>query len=540
MEIFLKMTIQMLLLFAATASAIFVPFSTTQFTTVPTMSKAELEKIELGKNYTIAIGLPDDAAKSEQLERTFLNAAIHFHGRGHFAIIDKESAQEVAKDAGVSLPCIVVYFNGLLMGSYLYPDDEGTMLYQIEGILENLPEPAKTMNELLVMVGPSPFVLFCPPNMTKQATLLQYRAGSQMGPVQVVPVEPEVLMSLGVNPQSMSLFRKEDGNVVEVDFDLGKLFEASYPVYRILMASDLRDPNALVAALVSSELTEEYRDFLFELGSRFPTFVVGWVGDDLMAYVEQVTHEEYTGSPLFVVFNADAGQHWNPGEWFTPQFLQQDFNVDAWVNAASRMLKKIESGELKEEYLSEEVPPETNDVCQKVVGTTYKDFVMDETKDVVMLYKRQNCPHCDKFFPEYKYFAEECQKAGLDFLKFGYIDVSRNSADIRYPYMPGVPHLFIFPAKNKTGGDALRGGRDRDGMIRWLKRYASKEIPFEAAPLDKAKVAMELFQLLFTAKDMPAEEQAKAMAYIQEQSEFLGLNNKTEEATPKEGAKDEL
>lgn len=532
----------MLVVLLATASAVFVPFSTTQTTTIPTLSKSELEVLEVGKNYTIAIALSEDGKRNDEIERAFLNAAIQFHGRAHFAIVDKESAQAVAQAQEVSLPAIVVYFNGIPMGSFPYPDSDGSMLYLFDNILDTTEEPAKTMNELLLRVGPSPFILFAPPNMVKQAMLLQFRAGSQMGPMQVISVEPDLLATLGVDPKSMSLYRKEDGNVVEVTFDLDEVFRASYPVYRLLMPSDLRDPDQIVAGLVSSDLTEEHRDFLFELGSRFPGFIVGWVGDDIMPYVEQVTHEEYVGHPLFVVFNADAGKHWNPSEWFTPQFLQQDFNVDAWVNAASRMLKKIESGELEEEYLSEEAPEPNDDVCQKVVGTTYKDFVLDETKDVVMLYKRQNCPHCDKFFPEYKYFAEECKKSGLDFLKFGYIDVSKNSAEIRYPYMPGVPHLYIFPMHNKTGGDALRGGRDRDGLIRWLKRYASKEIPFEAAPLDKTKIAVELFQLLFTAKDMPPEEQAKAMMYIQEQSELLGIANKTGEsnATKEEEPEKEL
>ena len=304
------------------------------------------------------------------------------------------------------------------------------------------------------------------------------------------------------------------------------------------MSSDIRDPEAQVACLVSDVLTDDQKDFLFEIGLRYPSFVVGWAGEDLVPYVEQVTHEEYKGSPMFAVFNLDQGKHWNPSEWFTSTLLQMPFDTKTWTNAASKMLRKIETGDLGPEYLSEQEPADNPGVVKKIVGTTYKDFVLDPEKDVVMLYKRQNCPHCEKFHPEFTAFAEECEAAGLDFLKFGWIDVSRNSADIKFPYMAGVPHVYIYPAKNKTGGDSLRGGRDRDAIIRWLKKYATGgEIPFDAPPPDKTKVAMELFQMLFAAKNMPPEEQEKAMKFIQEQSELVGIgseNNKTEEV------KDEL
>jgi hypothetical protein len=147
---------------------------------------------------------------------------------------------------------------------------------------------------------------------------------------------------------------------------------------------------------------------------------------------------------------------------------------------------------------------------------------MDGTADVVVLYKRQNCPHCDKFFPEFEAFAAECQN--LPFLKFGCIDVSKNSTDIPFPYMPGVPHVYIFPARNKTGGDALRSSRDKDGLVQFIKKFGTNEIPFEVPPPDKKKVAMELFQVLISAKNMPEKEQIKAMEYIQEMSELVGIN----------------
>jgi hypothetical protein len=43
-------------------------------------------------------------------------------------------------------------------------------------------------------------------------------------------------------------------------------------------------------------------------------------------------------------------------------------------------------------------------------------------------------------------------------------------------------------------------------------------------PPDKKKVAVELFQVLMSAKNMPEKDQIKAMEYIQEMSELVGIN----------------
>jgi thiol-disulfide isomerase/thioredoxin len=318
--------------------------------------------------------------------------------------------------------------------------------------------------------------------------------------------------------------------------EIDKLIAASYPAYRVLSASDMRAPEQIVFAFVSPTLTSAHQDFLFEIGTRFPRVCVGWAGEDVVPYIEQVLGDK-PATPDVVVFNFDKMIHYNTSEFFTKSLLEAPFFVDQWISASARMLSQIESGELNPIFVSEEEPAEQPNLVQKIVGTSYPEFVLDDSKDVVVLYKRQDCPHCEEFLPVLEAFAYECREAGLDFLKFGHIDVTKNSAVIGFPYMPGVPHCYIFPANNKTGGDCLRGGRDRDGLIRWLKRFASQAIPFESGPLDKAKGAMEVFQMLMTMKDMPEGEQMKAMAYMEEMTALL---DKDKQNSMNEPAADEL
>jgi hypothetical protein len=302
---------------------------------------------------------------------------------------------------------------------------------------------------------------------------------------------------------------------------------ASYPVFRKLSGPDLQKASELVFALASYIFTDDQVDFLFEIGTRFPTFMVGCAGDDVFPYIKQVLGRPPLSPAEIVVFNFDQMVHYDTSEFFTRTMLTGPFFKEQWVSAAVRLLTQIQNGDLKPAYISEPEPTEQPSIITKLVGTTYERFVMDETKDVIVMFKREECPHCEKFWPEVEDFAMECRESGLTFLKFGHIDVTKNSASLAYPYMPGVPHLHIFPAKNKTGGDGLRGGRDRDGIIRWLKKFATQEIPFEAAPLDKGKVAMEVFQVLMSVKDMPEDEQRKAMAYLQEMNDLFDSQKET-------------
>ena len=148
----------MLFALAVLSAAVYVPFGTTTGSTIPTLTKEELEEIRPGGNFTFALGLSEDDAKSGTKEKAFLSAAIHFHGKARFAIIESESATKIAKEQSVELTAIFVYISGFLMGSYPYPDTDVAVLYLIDEILNQLPPPAKTMTELCATVGPSPFV----------------------------------------------------------------------------------------------------------------------------------------------------------------------------------------------------------------------------------------------------------------------------------------------------------------------------------------------------------------------------------------------
>lgn len=502
---------------------IFLPYSKTTQSAIKTLSIEEI-KILSKETKVCAIGLPHKGG--EEIIKTVTAAAVHFNNKVRFCYLDEESTDLLSKDLEISLPAFFLFTEGYMYGSYIYPELDSTFLYQIRIFVDPLPDAVQSVKDLNSKLGGSPFSILATEKMVGQAILLQSRAGSQMGPITVIKVSDQVLINLGIEPTSMALFRREDMNIIPIDFDVEALYEKSYPVYRNLLLSDLQDPDKYVFCLVADNLKNEYIDFLFEMGTRFSDFIVGYAGEDVSPYVDQLVQAEANGitRPYVAVVSLEKGLHYPTHQYFTQELLAAPFFADKWIAAGTKLLSKIQSGEIQIEYLSEEIPPNATEGAQKLVGETYTDFVNDPSHDVIVLYKRENCPHCVKFFPIFNAFADECRENKLDGLRFGFIDITKNSAKKPYPYMGGVPHIHIFPAKNKTNDNPLRGGRDRDNLIRFIKRYGSFEMPFEAPPLDKGSVAMEFLNLLFNAKSMPQSEQIKLFEFMNDVGPEIGLN----------------
>lgn len=513
----------------------FVPYHVSQEQTIKTVNASDLPIYAQASKFIVAIGINPDAKNMKNIESTFTEASIYYYKKAEFYFIDPSTATNLVEGQNLELTAVFLYSDGFLIGSYPYPESESAFFFLLKLFLEPHPAPLTNLTDLYSKIGNSPFTFITPVSKIDSAVSLQYFAAAQMGPIGVVPVVPELMFSLGINSSSMALFRREDMFIVPISMDLNELYEKSYPVYRVLMNSDLKGESTIVFALIAPQLTIEYKDFLFEVGFRHQDFVVGYLPSSLHPYAEQACMRSFDDESLaVVVFNYENGYHYNIDADFPPEFFKRPFNLDLWVKAASRIITQVQFGVLEPAFLSEEEIAPDSPNLQKIVGTTYEKYVMDEQHDVVVLYKRENCPHCVTFFPAFQEFAKECEN--ISTLKFGYIDVTKNSAKKKYPYMPGVPHVHMFPALNKTNDQQLRGGRDRNSLIRMINRYGSYKIPFEAPAPDKSEVAMELFQLLFSAKDMPLEEQMKAMQYMQEVN---GILNETSSPTPQKESEPE-
>ena len=518
----------MIFYFIYLINSIFVPYNDPH-PLVRTISTRDAEILSRSASELIAVSLSDDSKTNELITNTLNSIAIYFDNIT-FCILDPQSGKDLGKEKEIDGPAIYLFLKGIVFASYPYPDEDISFLRLCELVIKPPTHSIKTLHELYSEIGTGPFTMLATSENIPLARLLQYKIGAQMGIVELLNVEGSILLALGVSNTSLALVRKEDMDVVSIDMNADSIYEASNPVYRILITSDITGQDDIVFALICDDFDENEKEYLFQLGIRYPNFIIGY-GNEVSDYIQKFNHPPNgDNSHEVVVFNLPQGMYYNTSKYFA-KLSNLPFNVENWVAASTKMLNDIVEGKLEPNYLTEDPPdPTENDpYVTKVVGSTYESFVMDPNHDVIVLYKRENCPHCTKFFPQFSKFAKECADLNLTFLKFGFIDVSKNAASIKYPYMPGVPHVQIFPAKNKTDDNPLRGGRDRNALLRLIKTYSSFTdlIPFEAPLPDKSQVALEMMQMLFSAKDMPEEEKIKTFMYIDKISKLINMTNKT-------------
>lgn len=514
----------MFFLFISFIYSIFIPYNDPN-PLYRTLSANEAEHLSRNVGEVLAVSLSADQQESEKIIHTLNIAAIYFKDL-HFCLLDPESAKNLTKESEIELPAVFLYIRGVIFASYPYPDEEESFLRLCKLIITPHEKPLTTLNELYSEIGANPFAIITPVDSYPLAKSLQYQISSQLGTVDVICIDQSLLNSLGMKDTPVAFLRKEDMSIVPIELTEESVFEAITPIYRVLMQSDITNDEDIVFAMICDEFGDQERDFLYELGMRYDDFVIGY-GNQVSDYLEKFNHPlNGDAQHEIIVCNFPKGYFYNASTYFG-HFHNLPFDTRNWVSASCKMLNDIKSGKLQPTFLTEDPPDpsENNPYVPKIVGTTYEQFIMDPEHDVVILYKRDNCPHCTKFFPVFSAFAKECSDANLTFIKFGFIDISRNAANIPFPYMPGVPHVEFFPANNKTDHSPLRMGRDRNSLIRMIKLYSnhSEEIPFEIPPIDKSQLAAEMVQMLFGAKDMPEEEKVKALLFMDKMSKEAGL-----------------
>lgn len=145
---------------------------------------------------------------------------------------------------------------------------------------------------------------------------------------------------------------------------------------------------------------------------------------------------------------------------FSGEFSKE--SLTTWING-------IVAGDVKATMKSEPIP-ETNDEPVKViVGDSFADIVMDETKDVLIEQYAPWCGHCKKLEPVLVELAKKV--ANVDTLVIAKMDATKNDAPAEYK-AKGYPTLHFFPAGSKTGS-SYEGGREVKDFIKFFKESAT-------------------------------------------------------------------
>lgn len=150
---------------------------------------------------------------------------------------------------------------------------------------------------------------------------------------------------------------------------------------------------------------------------------------------------------------------------------------DITAAALSKFAQDYFDGNLKP-HLKSAKPPASNDEGVKViVGTTFEEIALDETKDVLVEFYAPWCGHCKALAPKYDELAEKL--SGVEHITIAKMDATANEVDHPGVDVRGFPTIKFFKAGDKENVVDYDGEREVDGFISFLQKHSSQDFSLD-------------------------------------------------------------
>jgi protein disulfide-isomerase A1 len=125
-------------------------------------------------------------------------------------------------------------------------------------------------------------------------------------------------------------------------------------------------------------------------------------------------------------------------------------------------------GTLQPTMKSEAIPEQNDGPVKIVVGKSFQDIVMDDSKDVFVEFYAPWCGHCKSLAPKYEKLGE--MFADTPSVVIAKVDATENDtpADIQ-----GFPTILLYPAGAKQKPTKYTGDRTEAAMAKWIRDNAT-------------------------------------------------------------------
>ena len=447
--------------------------------------------------------------------------------------IQKDTISDYSSQNSLTPHTFFVIKNGEVQHCFPLPDTSSTFFSMIDFFSTQEKHVFNSKEDLIQYLGLSSYSILSPPENLTHAFYLQNTSSPSMGYIEIILCTKELIHEMTNNETTtFGFYRLEDDYIQAIGDETEDVYLASYPIFRILRDDDFNDPTFPVVALFSEYLTVDQKNFLISIAEQNQSFIYGWADQTLAKRVNALSPLRKDALYDIAFVSLAGNYYYNVQSIFTDDFVNKiEFSSEEWTAKTMEAIEKIKIGEIKAQYRSEPVP-DYNPVLQKVVGKTYVDFISNSTSDCLMLFMRPSCPHCSRYLPEFMNLAQEFFDNKVN-LRFGYIDVTKNSCEMKYPSMPGVPHLVLFK-ENGTKHRAIWCERERTEIIRYLKEESNAEIPIEIPPPDLKKLSKHLFTMMMTmSNEIEDSEQKDFQNYLESQFEIVEELKKQEQEANK-------
>jgi len=133
-------------------------------------------------------------------------------------------------------------------------------------------------------------------------------------------------------------------------------------------------------------------------------------------------------------------------------------------------LAAFKEGSVEPHIKSEEVPASNDAGAKVVVGKTFDEIVMDDSKDVLIEFYAPWCGHCKSLAPKWDELGEKM--ADDNDVVIAKIDATANDSPSQFA-VSGFPTIFWAPKGNKQNPKKYQGARDVKDFMKFIKENRS-------------------------------------------------------------------
>jgi protein disulfide-isomerase A1 len=142
-----------------------------------------------------------------------------------------------------------------------------------------------------------------------------------------------------------------------------------------------------------------------------------------------------------------------------------------------------EQGKLKRHLKTQEEPKENKDDIFVVVGKSFQKEVIDNDKDVMLVFYAPWCGHCKQLLPKYEEAAKKL-KAKNPKIVLAKMDATEN--EVESVHITGFPTIKFYPGNKKSSPPMdYNGERTTDAIIKFIQTNAFNKVVLDEEKKDE-------------------------------------------------------